>query len=285
MRKRSGRSGIAPGEDQRFIPNHAAHDARRVETGEGFPKPGPWARCVQYPHALHSAHRTAKAKHGSNRSRRLEKPRSNRRRRARTGDALAAGEAPRRLHGLSRRALDAHQRGFFGLRRGGFRGGRAVGTRPRHRAKGRLPARDARRSREGLHAEGTQRRDPACAHARKPAPALHGRVRRGHVSHRRASVLPGLHGEGCVDSGRACGAYRRCEPQGQAAVGGAGDPAARRTALRIVRAHPSFSLRRTRAHARHQRARRPGRHARHPPFGRSRDVGAPARIRAVQACA
>ena len=69
-------------------------------------------------------------------------------------------------------------------------------------------------SREGLSAEGTQRRDPACAHARKPASALHGRVRRGHVSHRRAAVLPRLHGEGRVDSGRACGAYRRCEPQG-----------------------------------------------------------------------
>jgi hypothetical protein len=31
----------APGEYRRFIPNHAAHGARRVETGEDFPKPGP----------------------------------------------------------------------------------------------------------------------------------------------------------------------------------------------------------------------------------------------------
>jgi hypothetical protein len=31
----------APGEYQRFIPNHAAHDARSVATGEDFPRPSP----------------------------------------------------------------------------------------------------------------------------------------------------------------------------------------------------------------------------------------------------
>ena len=46
-------------------------------------------------------------------------------------------------------------------------------------------------------------------------------------------------------------------------------------------ANPPFSRRRTRAHARHQRAGRPGRHARHAAGGRSRNLGAAARVRAV----